>query len=45
MVNLVLSMLIHSLGTPALDSMGVLIPITGTSRSSRKMEWYACIEG
>lgn len=45
MVNMVPSISIHSLGTPALDSIGVLIPITGTSRSSRKMEWYACIEG
>jgi hypothetical protein len=24
-------------------ALGYLVPITGTSRSSRKMEWYACI--
>ena len=35
---------VHSSGTlRRLDRS--LLPITGTSRSSRKMEWYACVEG
>lgn len=44
MVNLVPEMSVCSSGTLCrLDRS--LLPITGTSRSSRKMEWYACIEG